>query len=60
MFDYIYNIIPMTEEYELGQSILSLGILSHVSRYASTLLVVDKKIQRAIPVDPNTLRIHPV
>ena len=60
VFDAKYNIIPITEAYEFGQSLLASEQFTSVPRGASTLVGVGKPLQSSIHVASKTLRINPV
>ena len=60
LFDAKYNIIPITEAYELVQYLLSSEPFTSVPRYASTLVGVGNPLQCSIPVDYKTLWMNPV
>ena len=60
LFDAKYNITPITDAYELGQSLLSSEPFISVPRGASTLVGVGNPLQSSIPVASKTLRINTV
>ena len=60
VFDAKYNIIPITESYELGQFLLASEPFTSVPRGASTLVGVGNPLECYIPMDSKTLRINPV
>ena len=63
IYYYFYsrkNIIPITEAYELAQSLLASEPFSYVARYSSTLVGVFNLLQWSILVTSKNLWINPV
>ena len=60
LFDAKYNIIPITEAYELVQSLLASEPFVYVTRGSPTLVDVGNPLQCSIPVASKNLRINPV
>ena len=60
LFDDIYNIIPITEAYELVQSLLASEPLLYLPRVTSTLVGVVNPLQFYVPVTFKTLQINTV
>ena len=60
MFDAKYNIIPITEAYELDQSLLASELFASVTRYASTLVGAGNPLQCSITVASKNFQINKV